>query len=103
MVKNTIQNDALFCQSSNVVSAGLDQESVMMSIERGNYYGLDPVGTDIWDLLQEPRSFQDICEYLVNRYSVDNERCKKEVEEFLEQMLDEELVEKKIPQKPMTQ
>ena len=62
-------------------------KAVMLSIENGKYYGLDGVGTDIWNLVVEPRSVAEICEKLLERYDVDAETCRGEVTSFLETLI----------------
>jgi hypothetical protein len=92
-VNNNFQADTLLRRSEKVVSTNLDQEVVMMSIERGSYYGLDHAGTDIWEYLAEPKTFQDLCSHLMSRYTVEKKMCESDVVEFLTQMLEEELIE----------
>jgi coenzyme PQQ synthesis protein D (PqqD) len=41
---------------------GFDSESVLLSLDAGMYYGLDPVGTRIWELIGEYRSLQLVFE-----------------------------------------
>jgi coenzyme PQQ synthesis protein D (PqqD) len=71
-------------RSDGILAAEIDGEAVMLSIENGKYYGLDPVGTNIWNLASEPRSIEQICAALLDRYDVDAETCRKEVTELLE-------------------
>ena len=59
----------------------------MLSIENGKYYGLDTVGTDIWNLAREPRSIEQICQALLDRYDVEPETCRNEVTELLETLV----------------
>ena len=38
------------------VSCDLAGEAAILNIKSGVYYGLDPVGARIWNLMQEPRA-----------------------------------------------
>jgi len=80
-------------RSSEPMQARLDDELVMMSVERGSYYGLDPVGSKIWELLEEPLTVSELVSKLVDIYDVDQSVCERETIEFLESMQDEKLVE----------
>lgn len=91
-MENSVHSDTTFCQSHDVISTNLDGEAVIMSIENGNYYGLDHVGNDIWQLLAEPRSFQDIYCHMMDKYSVERSRCEEDIKEFLQQIANEKLV-----------
>lgn len=54
--------DQVFEVSENVVSREVSGEFVLMDLESGSYFGLNPVGSRIWQLLDEkPQSLVDIC------------------------------------------
>jgi hypothetical protein len=42
--------------SGDQVSADLENESIVLGLERGMYYGLDDVASVVWGMLGEPRS-----------------------------------------------
>jgi hypothetical protein len=65
----------------------MDDEVVMMSVERGEYSGLGGVGSRIWELLADPLTTSEICVRLVAEFEVDAETCETDVVEFLEQLL----------------
>ena len=46
----TLTLSSTVSQSLNQISAQLGDETVMMNIEKGNYYGLDSVGRKIWEI-----------------------------------------------------
>ena len=80
-------------RSSEPLQAGLDDEVVMMSVEKGSYYSLDPVGAAIWSLLEDPVRVSDLIDKLLEMYDADPEVCQKETVQFLDSMLKEDLVE----------
>ena len=41
-------------------SCELGGEAVLLDLTTGVYYGLDPVGTRVWRLLQQPRSLAEL-------------------------------------------
>lgn len=69
-----------------VVSAELDQEAVLLNVEAGTYFGLDAVGTRIWQLLEQGLCEEDICNTLFDEYDVDLAQVKQDVSEFLERL-----------------
>lgn len=79
-IKNIIER----CEG--VVEAEIDGEIVMMSIEDGQYYGLNVVGSRIWSLIETPQSIDFICSELEKEFKVSKEQCNNEVISFLEQM-----------------
>jgi len=76
-----VRNDAQF-----LVSA-LGEETVMMNVENGDYLGINPVGTAIWHLLEQPATPQQIIAALIKQYDVTQEQCTQEVTAFLAQMI----------------
>jgi len=65
------------------LAAKVGDEMVMMSATKGNYIGLSPVGARIWELLETPRSLDEICEILQRQFDVAPDVCRTEVEHFI--------------------
>lgn len=70
-----------------LLEAEIDGETVMMSIDRGEYYGLDAIGSEIWTLLETPRSVAEICAVMGERYDVEPEVCERDVMAFLRDLV----------------
>ena len=52
--------------SGSQISCKLAEESVILQLEEGMYYGLNSVGARIWELVQEPRTVREIRDLLRN-------------------------------------
>jgi hypothetical protein len=65
----------------------LDGQTIMLNIETGEYYDIDPVGSDIWNRIEQPTSVANICQDLLNIYSVKLEKCQKDVLPFLSELV----------------
>jgi hypothetical protein len=61
----------------------LGGEAVLLDLNTGVYYGLDPVGTRVWRLLQEPRSLAKLRDAIVDEFDVSPERCEADLAAFL--------------------
>ncbi len=79
--------------SPNQVSCPLGEEAAILSLSNTIYYGLNPLGTRVWSLLQKPRSIGDLRDALVDEYDVEVERCERDLLELLEKMSAEGLIE----------
>ncbi len=64
----------------------LSGEKVMVDFESGKYFLIKGVGNDIWDMIQEEITPNEIIEKLLSEYEVSREECEKSVIEFLEKM-----------------
>ena len=64
----------------------LSGEKVMVDFDAGKYFLIKGVGNDIWDMLQEEVTPNQIIEKLLSEYDVEREECETSVMEFLEKM-----------------
>lgn len=87
-----IDINAKIARNEEIVSSHMDDEIVMMSIEQGEYYGINPVGSRIWELLEQPRTFAGLCDILLEEYDVPVEECRRDVLAFIEQLFEKKLV-----------
>jgi hypothetical protein len=85
-VNNTI------VRKSGIVTSKLDQELVMMSLENGEYYGLDSIGTRIWELLENPILFSGLVAVLMDEFDVSEDQCIADVSAFLEKLTERKLI-----------
>lgn len=70
-------------RADNILAAPLDQTLLMMSVEKGMYYGLHGVGPRIWELLEQPTTEAAVTAALLAEYEVDAELCTAQVAAFL--------------------
>lgn len=70
----------------------LNGEAVVLSLANGKYYGLNEVGSRIWELLQQAVSPDEIEAQILREYDVDAATCRQEVNDFLRRMLAEKLI-----------
>ena len=78
--------------ADDVVSCDLDGEAAILNLKDGVYYGLDPIGAKIWNLIQKPRVLNEIVEMIFSEYDVDKNRCKSDIFDLIEDLLDNGLV-----------
>jgi Coenzyme PQQ synthesis protein D (PqqD) len=78
--------------ANDLISAPVDGEVVILSVERGTYYGLDEIGTEIWQRLDSPVRVDVLCEDLAAKYAADRRTIERDVLTLLESLLAEGLV-----------
>jgi hypothetical protein len=74
------------------VSSQVGDEAVILHMRDGIYYGLDPVGAGIWELLQEPRTVHEIRDRLLSEYEVEGARCEADLLSLLQELMERRLV-----------
>jgi hypothetical protein len=82
----TITTTTWLTRAEGFVTAAVEDELMMLSVEQGAYYSLDPIAAEIWDLLEQPAQAQNIIATLRERYDVTPEQCETDVLGFLEQL-----------------
>jgi hypothetical protein len=83
---NNITLESRVSQIEDIVASDIDDEKVMMSVEKGQYYGLEPVGSRVWELIEKPIKVSELINALLGKYDVDRETCEKDVLAFLEEL-----------------
>ncbi len=79
-------------RNPELVSTDVDGEKVMMSIENGEYFGLDPVGSRIWEMIENPIRVESLVNLLVDEFDVTKEQCEIDTLEFLNELADKKLI-----------
>ncbi|MBO1579752.1 lasso peptide biosynthesis PqqD family chaperone [Bacillus sp. XF8] len=87
-----ISLDSFIVQGQENIVSNMDGEKVMMSIHNGKYYNLGGIGGEIWDLINELTSVNQLVNTLMSRYTIEEEECKKQVLSFLNNLYAEGLI-----------
>lgn len=72
-----------FAVSPHAVESAVADETVILHLENGTYYGLDKVGTEIWTLLKNGLAPAQICQRIADEYKVDVMLVEGDVRKFL--------------------
>jgi coenzyme PQQ synthesis protein D (PqqD) len=80
--------------ADDVVFHDLDGEVVLLNLETGVYFGLDPVGSRVWGLIDGRRTADDIVTALTSEYDVDASTCSADVASLLAALRDNGLVDR---------
>lgn len=70
-------------RNPDIIFNKIEDEVVMLSFEKGEYYGLDKTGSVIWTLLEKEMTFQELIESILLFFEITEEQCEKDTLEFL--------------------
>ena len=91
---------SLMFDSSSTVVAAPDQVScdigsqmAILNLKSGIYYGLDSVGSRVWELVQQPRRLADIERSLLDEYEVEPGRLVPELRDLCQTLIKAGLIE----------
>ncbi|NBX12083.1 MAG: PqqD family protein [Chitinophagaceae bacterium] len=71
---------------TNLLVSQLAGETVLMNTVTGDYFGINTVGTKIWNLLTAPATITSLVESLVASYDIAPDQCENEVNIFLKNL-----------------
>jgi hypothetical protein len=75
------------------VSCALGGDTVILHLGSGTYYGLNAVGSTIWNLIQEARTIAEIHDRLLQQYEADTGECERDLLNLLDDLSKAGLVE----------
>lgn len=78
---------------AQVMARSVGDETVILDLGSGTYFGLDPVGARIWQLMSEGKTLVEILDILLDEYDVTRETLERDVIELTEKLLEQKLVD----------
>ncbi len=78
-----------------VLFRDLEGESVLLHLGSGQYFGLDEVGTFVWNLLAEGCSLGEVEERVLDEYDAIAEQVHEDVARIVTELCDAELLDVK--------
>jgi Coenzyme PQQ synthesis protein D (PqqD) len=78
--------------SPSVIYRDVSGEIVLLNLQSGVYYGLDPVGSRMWHLLMERRPLDDVCAVMVEEYDVPADVLRADLSRLVDELSSKGLV-----------
>jgi hypothetical protein len=78
--------------SDEVLSQEVNGETVLLDLQGESYFGLNEVGTRIWQLLKIDQTLGEILATLLDEYDTGKEQLENDVGELLQKLADAGLV-----------
>lgn len=67
----------------DVLFQDLHDEAVLLDLQSGTYFGLNPLGARIWQLLAQHETLSAIAAVIKNEYDVAEEQCTADLLELV--------------------
>ena len=87
-----INRDAKFKISSDVVISEVNNESVILNLNTGIYFQVNELGTFIITELKNYQNIVTLQKKIMLSFNVSDEACKDDLENFLETLLEKNLL-----------
>ena len=77
-----------------VLSRLVGDETVLLNLESGIYFGLDGVGKSIWEAVSERKTLAETIDVIVAEYDVSEQQAQNDVLEFAANLVERVLLAK---------
>ena len=71
---------------AHVMARQVGDETVILDLAGGTYFGLDPIGARIWQLIGEGKALGEVCEALLVEYEVSRDQLEGDMERLLQEL-----------------
>lgn len=78
--------------SPDVLHQELGGETVLLNLANEQYFGLDPIGTRIWQLLVQTRRADAVMAQLLQEFDVGAEQLREDLSRLLDELVEAGLV-----------
>jgi hypothetical protein len=66
-----------------VMARQVGDETVILNLANGTYFGLDPTGARIWQLLSEGKGLAYVCAALLDEYEISPNKLEADIDRLL--------------------
>ena len=80
--------------SHHITTRFIGDEVFLMNLETLKTYYLNETAAQVWSLIGETKTFEEIVDTLVENYEISNDKCKSDVSHIMELFLSEHLIGK---------
>ena len=91
----SVSGHSIVVAAEGQISCDLADEMAILDLKSGVYYGLNSVGSRIWQLIQQPTSVGEVRQLLLKEYDIDPECCERELLALLQDLASKGLIEVK--------
>lgn len=84
--------EVLYSQGEEVYGAELEGEICLFNSKSANYFILNSTGSSIWEIIEQPKTFEEIKAILIETYDILNMEYEKDIKVFLSEALSSGLI-----------
>ena len=76
----------------HVIARTAGDDVVILDLQSGSYFGLDPVGARIWQLLEQGKSLDEACDALVAEFEVTRDTVERDALALAAELITRKLI-----------
>ncbi|MDF1572513.1 MAG: PqqD family peptide modification chaperone [Bacteroidales bacterium] len=70
----------------------IDEEIIMLNVNKGEYYALNDVASRIWEMIDTPVQVNDLLNKLIEEYEIDTQTCQQDTLRCLEDFRNKSII-----------
>ncbi len=78
--------------AANTLSREVQGETVLLQLDRGEYFGLDEIGTRVWQLITERGDLDAVRAALAEEFDADADQISLDLRELVDALLERQLL-----------
>ena len=75
-----------------VLARQVGEETVMLDLAKGAYFGLDPVGARMWQLLAEGKTLAEVCDAVLAEYEASRDTIERDLLALVDDLVKQGLI-----------
>ena len=79
--------------SKDVIVQELEGEAILLNMQDGMFFGLNPVAKRMWELLTELGESEKVLNRLLEEYDISEEQLRRDFKDFIDRLLSKGLIE----------
>ena len=83
--------------SDEALSQEVNGETVILDLKSESYFGLDEVGTRVWQLLQENGDVQKVFDAMLEEFDVDADTLASDMKNLIDDLIEKGLISSDHP------
>jgi hypothetical protein len=80
---SNIDENSRIVRNDSIPTGVIDGEMVALDLDKGDCFGMDRIGTRIWELAEAPKPVSAIIDQLASEHEVDRATCSTDVIAFV--------------------
>ena len=81
----------------HVMSRPVGDETVLLDLQSGRYFGLDSVGKRIWEAVSDGRTLAETADRIVEEYDIGEDEARSDVINFASKLVERGLLAHGLP------
>ncbi len=79
-------------RNTDMLFSKMDEEVVMLSIQNSEYYGLNEIGSHIWEMIEKPVQVETLMLQLMEEYEVERRQAESDILALLNALYNKKIV-----------